>query len=105
MMIILIKTKTFEGNPLPIGGDNAGLLENVGGGATDLVPVPGQVLDGHRYDDDQGKDSNNDVDEDGVLIILIVMVMMMLRIWFHSRVRSLMVIVMTMIRTMIVVAN
>ena len=69
----MIKTKirmqTFEGNPLPVGGDDAGLLENVGGGASDLVPIPGQVLDGHRYDDDQGKDNNNDVDEDGVSII------------------------------------
>ena len=60
---MLEKTKTFEGNPLPVGGDDTGLLENVGGGAADLVPVPGQVLDGHRYDDDQGKDSNYDVED------------------------------------------
>ena len=52
--------QTFEGNPLPVGGDNAGLLENVGGGASDLVPIPGQVLDGHRYDDDQGKDEGDE---------------------------------------------
>ena len=60
-----IRIKTFKGNPLPVGGNDAGLLENVSGGASDLVPVPGQVLDGHRYDDDQGKDIYNDVDEDG----------------------------------------
>ena len=51
-------TKTFEGNPLPVGGDDAGLLENVSGGATDLVPIPGQVLDGlgHRFDNGQDVD-------------------------------------------------
>ena len=51
----MIKTKirmqTFEGNPLPVGGDDAGLLENVVGRASDLVPVSGQVLDDYRYDD------------------------------------------------------
>ena len=46
-----IRIKTFEGNPLPVGGDDAGLLENVGGRAADLVPVSGQVLDDYRYDD------------------------------------------------------
>ena len=93
MIMTKIRIKTFEGNPLPVGGDDAGLLENVGGGASDLVPVPGQVLDNYPYDYDDLDNVN----------ILMIMVMVVLRIWFQSQVRSLMVTVMMMIRARIVI--
>ena len=75
LILLLEKTKTFEGNPLPVGGDNAGLLENVGGGASDLVPVPGQVLEYHRHDycyynaADEGNVVDDDDDDNCHLVV------------------------------------
>ena len=40
----MVQEQTFEGNAFPVGSHDAELLEDVGGGAADEVPVAGQVL-------------------------------------------------------------